>query len=68
MDRGVPAVVQCDRHWIAGIPRLAQWVKDLALPQLQGKPQLWLGSAPCPGNSICLRVAKKGKKKKGQKT
>ena len=52
-------------HWDKGwIPSLAQWVKDLELPQLQVKLQLWLRSDPWPGNSICQRVAKK--KKKGQ--
>ena len=44
------------------IPDLAQWVKDLALPQLQHRLQLWLRSDPWPRNSICCRVTKKGKK------
>ena len=43
--------------------------KDAALPQLWCRLQLQLGSDPWPGNSICLRVAKKveGEKKKRQK-
>ena len=46
-------------HWDAGsIPSLAQWLQNLALTQLQ------LRSAPWPGNSTCLKVAKKREKKK----
>ena len=30
------------------IPSLAQWVKDLALPQLQHRLQLWFRSDPGP--------------------
>ena len=35
-------------------PSLAQWVKDLALLQVQLwlRLQMWLGSNPWPGNSI----------------
>ena len=36
---------------------------DPALPQLQHRLQLGLGSDSWPGNSICLGVAKKEKKK-----
>ena len=51
--------------WYTGsIPVPAQWVKDPALPQLQCRWQLWLGSDPWPGNSICCGVAKKEKKDK----
>ena len=46
-------------------PGPAQWVKDLALPQLRLRSQLQLGSDPWPRNSICCEAAKKGKKKKG---
>ena len=54
------------QHQNAGrlIPSLAQWVKDLALPQLWRRSELWLRSDPWPGNCICLRVAKKEKKKR----
>ena len=40
-ETGAPAVVQCDRpslgsRWDVGsIPSLAQWVRDLALPQMR---------------------------------
>ena len=56
--------------WSTGIqvpsPGLAQWAKDLALPELrlQLRSQLQLGSDPWPGNSICHGAAKKEKKKK----
>ena len=42
-------------------PRLAQWVKNLALPQLWLRSKLWLGSDPWPKNSICSGVAKEEK-------
>ena len=39
------------------IPSLAQCVlKDLVLPQLWHRSQLWLGSDPQPRNTICLGV------------
>ena len=41
------------------IPGPAQWVKDPALLQPWCRLQLWLGSDPWPGNSICHRAAKK---------
>ena len=46
--------------WGTGsIPGPAQEVKDLGLPQLWLRLQLWLGSDPWPGSSICLRAAEK---------
>ena len=55
-------------HGIAGlIPSPAQWVKDLALLQLQLRWQLWLRSGPWPGKSICFRETKKKKAKKKKK-
>ena len=61
---GILSVVQWDwQHlWSAGIYVQAQWVKDLVLLRLQCRLQLQLGSDPQPGNSICLRAAKKEKK------
>ena len=47
---------------IGSIPGLAQWVKDLALPQLQLKLQQRLRSDPWPESSICCRAAKKKRK------
>ena len=44
-------------------PGLAWWVKDLALPQLWPRPQVWLKSSPWPGNSICHGVARNKKNK-----
>ena len=54
--------------WDAGsIPSLTQWVQDLALPQLQLRSQLWIGSNPWPRNSICCGAAKKEKRRKKEK-
>lgn len=47
---------------------LAQWVKDLALPQLWLWSQLCLGSDSWPRNSISLGAGKKAQKKKMLKT
>ena len=63
---GVPAVVQWVKDlelslwWHGLIRRLAQWIKDLALPQLLLRLQLWLRSDPWPGNFHILWV--QGKK------
>ena len=51
--------------WCSGVSMLGgltQWAKDPALLQLQLGLQLWLGSHPWPGISICHRAAKKKKK------
>ena len=54
-------------HWHVGlIPSSAQWVKDLALPQLRHRSQAWLGFDPCPGSFICLEAAKKQEKKEAR--
>ena len=45
------------------IPSRAQWFKDLALPQLWLRLQLWFRSDPWPRNFICCVVAKKENKK-----
>ena len=45
------------------IPSLAQWVQDLAMPQVWCRSKLQVGSDPWPGNSICRRVAKKEREK-----
>ena len=45
------------------IPSPAQWVKDLALPQLWRRFQLYLGFDPWPGNFHILWV-RPGKKKR----
>ena len=51
--------------WDTGlIPGPAQQIKGLALPQLQVRSELWLGTDPWPGDSICHRAAKKEKQKK----
>ena len=45
----------------------AQWVKDLALLQLQLRSQLQFGSDPRPRSSIGHGAAKNGKKKKKER-
>ena len=58
------SVVPWER-WDTGlIPAPAQWVVDLALPQLQLGLQLRLRSDPWPRNSMCCGAVKKKKKKK----
>ena len=52
---GLAASWECGDE--GSIPSLAQWVKDLALPQL-------IVSDPWPGNSICLGAAKYREKRK----
>ena len=59
---GATASAGSQEHWdTVLIPGPAQWVKDLALPQLWLRSRLWPGSDPWPGNSICLGEAKKKK-------
>ena len=54
--------------WDAGlIPSLAQWVKDLVLPQLQLRLQPQLRCDPWPGNSIHCRVGKKETEREREK-
>ena len=60
-------------HWVTdSIPGLAQWVKDLALPQLWLRLRQTLGSDPWPQNSYAAGKPKIKKKKYlrmcGQKT
>ena len=40
---------------------MVQWVKDLVLPQLWQRLQMWLGFAPWPGSFHILRVQLKRK-------
>ena len=47
-----------------GVTTVAQWVKDLALLQLQHRSQLWLGFDPWPGNFHIPQVWLKKRKKK----
>ena len=46
------------QHPGSAVPSLAQWVKDLVLPQLWLRSQLQLGSDPWPGSSISCGAAK----------
>ena len=46
------------------IPGPAQWVKDLALPQLKHKSQLWVHMIPGPGTLYAAQQPKKKRKKK----
>ena len=57
-------LVSWERWDTGSIPSPAQRVKDLALPQLSLRLQLWLRFNPWLKNSMCHGSAKKGKKKK----
>ena len=47
------------------IPGPAQWIKDLALPQLWHRSQLWVGPDPWgPGTPYAAGWLKKGEEKK----
>ena len=64
---GATAFALSRECWHLGlIPGPAQWVKDLALPQLWLGSQLRLNSDPWPGSSICRGVARNGSKTKQQ--
>ena len=57
----------CNKIMIRGVPTVAQWVKDLALPQLWCRSQLELRFYPWPGNFRMLWVwPKKEKPKQNQ--
>ena len=47
------------KRWTAGVPAIAQWVKDPALLQLCGTFQLQSDSIPGPGTSIICFVCRK---------
>ena len=47
----VPFKIKCAR-----VPTVVQWVKELVLPQLWCRSQLWLRFDPWPGNFHMLRV------------
>ena len=55
---GLIVTLQCQDT--GSIPGLIQWVKDLALLQLQHRSQPWLRSDPWLGNYMGCGVAKKG--------
>ena len=66
----VPVVAQWDQWPLCSARTQVQapaWhsgLKDLVLPQLQCRLQLWLISDPWSRNSICHRAAEKEKEKK----
>ena len=51
---------------MGSIPSLAQWVKDLRLPQLQPRSQLWLRSDPWPGAPYSMGQPQMKKQKQQQ--
>ena len=53
-----------ERWDVGSSPGPARWVKDPSWLQLLRRSQLWLGSDPSPGNSICHGAAKERKTKK----
>ena len=53
-----------DKNLQEGVPATVQWSKDLALPQLWCRAQLWLGFDPWPRNFNMLQLQTKKKKKK----
>ena len=67
---GVPSAVQWDQQWgqnTVFILTQHSRLKDLVLPQLQHRLQLWLKSDPWLGNSICHWQPEKKKKEKKKK-
>ena len=62
-NEGASTMAQRDWHCLGSAGKrvqsqVAQWVKDLVLPQLWLRSRLHLGSDPWPRNSICHGVAK----------
>ena len=49
--------VESLEQWDTGlIPSPKQWIKDPALPKLWHRLQLWIGSDPWPGKSLCHKA------------
>ena len=66
---GATGSVMSRERWDAGlIPSPAPWVKDLALPKLRLRSQLWLDSDPWAQEFHMSRGGKKKKKKKKEST
>ena len=59
----------CLCGFAGSIPGLVQWIKDLVLPLLWHRLQMWLGFSPWPENVRRPQVwlTKEKKKKKAQK-